>query len=194
MNAVPEIMEPTSFDGLEDRFGRPFVSALRNTLESGVEETDAVQVWGRAMAKDQFSKVVTRALDGKCQIVRTRSKDPVLVMSLQHLATFVGQAATLRRFASMIIQEPEGEFGRRFGAQFIVALRRMMDVDDEEPVEFKPWGIAEAKGHFREMLDRAIQGECQLVRRRSSEPVRYWRLSHSWPLLYNKRPRSDLQI
>ena len=71
----------------------------------------------------------------------------------------------------MIVQEPEGELGARFGMSFTQALRHTMHVKARETATFKPWGVAEAKGHFRELLDRVVEGESQLVRRRQDEPV-----------------------
>ena len=99
-------MKPTALSPLEDQLGASFVGALRKTIGWEEEEARTVQVWGSAKAKDHFSEVVTLALEGERQIVRRRSHEPVLVMSMGHLAAFVAKAAPLRRFADMIVKEP----------------------------------------------------------------------------------------
>lgn len=165
-------MEPIALSPLEDQLGTSYVGALRKTIGWEEEEVRTVQVWGSAKAKDHFSEVVTLALEGeRRQIVRRRSDEPVLVMSMGHLASFVAKAAPLRRFALMIVKEPESDLGTRYGVPFTNALRHTMEVEVKETAAFRPWGVAKAKGHFREMLDRVLEGESQLVRRRRDEPV-----------------------
>ena len=71
-----------------------------------------------------------------------------------------------------------GELGMQFGTPFVYALRHTMQLPMEATGGFAPLGVAEAKGHFSQMLDRVLNGECQLVRRRSEDPVLMTSIAH----------------
>lgn len=153
-----------------DRFGDPFASALRDTIGLDAQSNNGVEAWGVAQAKDHFSQVLNLVRAGKCQILCRRQQEPVLMMSMVHLSTFVEQAAPLRRFADMIAREPEGEWGTVFGAPFTNALRHATHASDDV-LTANAWGVAEAREHLKEVLDQVVSGQSQLVQRRREEPV-----------------------
>ena len=90
---------------LEARFGAPFATALRQRLHLD-DASDTIEAWNVGQAKDHFSQVLDRVRDGECQLVRRRSEDPVLIMSIAQLANFVQLAAPKRRFADVIAHDP----------------------------------------------------------------------------------------
>ena len=98
MNSIP-------LDQLEVRFGVTFAAALRENLQLG-EASDTVEPWSAGQAKDHLSQILDRVRDGECQLVRRRSEEPVLMMSLAQLATFVKLAVPKRRFADVIAHDP----------------------------------------------------------------------------------------
>ena len=98
MTAIP-------LDQLETGFGTTFATALRRRLHLD-DTAETVEAWNASQAKDHFSQVLDRVRDGECQLVRRRSEDPVLMMSIPQLASFVQLAAPKRRFAEVIAQDP----------------------------------------------------------------------------------------
>ena len=91
---------------LQARFGTTFADALRRRLRLDAG-SDAVQAWNVSQAKDHFSQVLDRVRDGECQLVRRRSDDPVLMISIAQLANFVELATPRRRlFADVIAHDP----------------------------------------------------------------------------------------
>ena len=99
-------MKPIPLHQLEARFGATFASALRHTMRRHLDAADTIEAWNVAQAKDHFSEVLDRVRDGECQLVRRRSEEPVLMMSIAQLATFVELAAPKRRFADLIAHDP----------------------------------------------------------------------------------------
>ena len=91
---------------LATRFGWPFAEALRQTLrlaDSGTEELAALQA---GEARNHFSEVLDRVHNGTGQLVRRRAEDPVMMLTMEQLATFVELAAPKRRFAEAIAHDP----------------------------------------------------------------------------------------
>ena len=70
------------------------------------EDANTVEAWGVEQAKDHLSEILDRVRDGECQLVRRRSEDPVVIMSVTQLATFVQLATPKRRFADLIAPDP----------------------------------------------------------------------------------------
>lgn len=99
MKAIPS-------DQIEKRFGAAFAAAFRRTLRLRQDNAGAIEAWGVGQAKDHFSQMLNRVRDGECQLVRRRSEDPVLVMSMAQLADFVELASPRRRFADLIALDP----------------------------------------------------------------------------------------
>ena len=98
------VVKPIPLDQLEARFGTRFATALRQRLH--LDASDTVEAWNVGQAKDHFSEVLDRVRDGECQLVRRRSEEPVLMMSITQLAKFVELAAPKRRFADIIGHGP----------------------------------------------------------------------------------------
>ena len=98
-------MKAIPLDQLEARFGLAFTTALRQRLHLD-GTSDAIEAWNVGQAKDHFSQVLDRVRDGECQLVRRRSEEPVLMMSITQLANFVQLAAPKRRFAEVIAHDP----------------------------------------------------------------------------------------
>ena len=98
------VVKSIPLDQLEARFGTTFATALRQRLH--VDTSDRVEAWNVGQAKDHFSQVLDRVRDGECQLVRRRSEEPVLMMSIAQLATFVQLAAPTHRFADIIAHDP----------------------------------------------------------------------------------------
>lgn len=95
-------MKPIPLAQFETNFDAQFTSALfqRLHLDHGA---DTVEAWNVGQAKDHFSEVLNRVRDGEFQLVRRRSEDPVLMLSITQLATFVQQVAVPKRqFADVI--------------------------------------------------------------------------------------------
>ena len=168
-DTMKQALKPVPLQSL-DRFGGPFASALRDTIGLEAEGTDTVHAWSVAQAKDHFSEVLDLVRTGKCQVLSRRRDEPLLMMSMGHLTTFVEQTPPLRRFADMIAHEPEGEWGTVFGAPFASALRHATHIA-EDVFTADAWGVADAKGHFKQILDLVVNGQSQLVRRRREPPV-----------------------
>ena len=99
-------MKDFALDQLEARFGPTFVRALRRMVRLHGDDADTVEAWGAEQARDHLSEMLDRVHDGECQLVRRRSEDPVLMMSITQLATFVELAAPKRRFADLIAPDP----------------------------------------------------------------------------------------
>ena len=97
-------MRPIPLAQLEARFGTTFATALRQRLH--LDASDRVEAWNVGQAKDHFSQVLDRVRDGECQLVWRRSEEPILMMSIAQLATFVELAAPKRRFADIIAHDP----------------------------------------------------------------------------------------
>ena len=98
-------MKAIPLDQLEARFGAAFAAALRRRLQLD-DASDTIEAWNVGQAKDHFSQVLDRVRDGECQLVRRRSEDPILMMSIAQLANFVQLAAPKRRFAEVIAHDP----------------------------------------------------------------------------------------
>lgn len=98
-------MKAIPLDQLEARFGPTFTTALRQRLHLD-GTSDTIEAWNVGQAKDHFSQVLDRVRDGECQLVRRRSEEPVLMMSITQLANFVQLAAPKRRFAEIIAHDP----------------------------------------------------------------------------------------
>lgn len=99
-------MKEIPLDHWEARFGPTFVRALRRMMRLHGEDADTVEVWGVKQAKDHLSEMFDRVRDGECQLVRRRSEDPVVIMSVTQLATFVELATSKRRLADLIAPDP----------------------------------------------------------------------------------------
>ena len=93
-------MNATALDQLETRYGTTFAVALRRLLLE--DSTTTVEAWHVDEAKEHFSRILDLVCDGKCQLVRRRSEDPVIVMSIAQLAHFVEVATPKRSFADLI--------------------------------------------------------------------------------------------
>lgn len=65
---------------------------------------------------------------------------------------------------------PLDQLEARFGITVTVALRRHLQLDDASDTA-EAWNVGQAKDHFSQILDRVRDGECQLVRRGSEDPV-----------------------
>ena len=96
---------------LEAQFGETFVRALRRTIRLRSEHQESVEPWAVGQAKDHFSEMLDRIRDGEGQLVRRRSEDPILMMSISQLAAFVEMAAPRRRFADAIAHDPDLPIG-----------------------------------------------------------------------------------
>ena len=70
------------------------------------EDANIVEAWGVEQAKDHLSEILDRVRDGECQLVRRRSEDSVVIMSVTQLAIFVELATPKRRFADLIAPDP----------------------------------------------------------------------------------------
>lgn len=105
-------MKDVVLSQLEARFGKPFVSALRRTVRSRDDDVEAIAAWQVGEAKDHFSEVLDRIRNGESQMVRRRSDEPVLMMSIAQLAAFVELAAPKRQFAESIRHDPDLPVGR----------------------------------------------------------------------------------
>ena len=138
--------------------------------------------WGGAQAKDHLSELMTRTLAGQCQVVRRRSDEPVLMMSVDHLGKFVGHVAPLERWAEWIAHEPEdaldvgvGMFVANAPTHAVVgrAVEAGAATSASSPAgrSMAPWGVVKAKVHFKELLDRVLDGESQFLRRPRQEVV-----------------------
>lgn len=90
----------------EARFGLTFVRALSRMMRLHGEDADTVEAWGVEQARDHLSEMLDRVRDGECQLVRRRSEDPVVIMSVTQLATFVELATPRRRLADFIAPDP----------------------------------------------------------------------------------------
>ena len=99
-------MKDIALDRWEARFGPTFVRALRRMMRLHDEDAITVEAWGTEQAKDHFSEMLDRVRDGECQLVCRRSEDPVLMMSVTQLATFVELATPKRRLADLIAPDP----------------------------------------------------------------------------------------
>ena len=66
---------------------------------------------------------------------------------------------------------PLNQIEVQFGTAFASALRRSMGLDGNATGTVEAWNVGQAKDHFSEVLRRVRNGECQLVCRRSEEPV-----------------------
>ncbi len=97
-------MKDVDLDQLDARFGTTFAVALRRLLSENT--TDTAEVWSVVEAKDHFSQILDRVRDGECQLVRRRSEDPVIMISVAQLAHFVEVASPKRRFADLIAIDP----------------------------------------------------------------------------------------
>lgn len=98
-------MKAIALDQLEASFGTTFAIALRRGLQLD-DSSDTAEAWNVGQAKDHFSKVLDRVRDGECQLVSRRSEDPVLMMSIAQLASFVEAATPKRLFADVIAIDP----------------------------------------------------------------------------------------
>ena len=87
---------------LERRFGQPFVEALRQTIRLTDSNTRELTPWQVGKAKNHFSEVLDRISNGEGQLVRRRTEDPVMMLTVEQLAAFVELAAPKRRFAEVI--------------------------------------------------------------------------------------------
>lgn len=105
-------MKDIALSQLEARFGKAFVDALRRVVGLTGEDAGAVEAWQVGEAKDHFSEMLDRIRAGESQLVRRRSEDPVLMMSVAQLAAFVDLAAPKRRFADLIACDPDLPVGR----------------------------------------------------------------------------------
>ena len=105
-------MKDITLGQLEARFGTSFVRALRRTMRLGTSQAEALDAWAVGQAKDHFSEMLDRVRDGECQLVRRRSEDPVLMISVAQLAAFVELATPKRRFADAITHDPGLPVGR----------------------------------------------------------------------------------
>ena len=168
---MKQALKPIAFDALEDHFGEPVADALRQAIGPEMDSEHSVLAWGGAQAKDHLSELMTRTLSGQCQVVRRRSDEPVLMMSIAHLGKFVGEVAPAERWADWIAQEPEDALDVGVG-MFVanVPVRGMIGGGAEAGAP-TPWGVAQAKGHFKELLDRVLDGESQFLRRPPQEVV-----------------------
>ena len=99
-------MKDIALDRWEARFGPTFVRALRRMRRLHGEDASTVEAWDVEQAKDHLSEIFDRVRDGECQLVRRRSEDPVVMMSVTQLATFVELAVPKRRFADLIAPDP----------------------------------------------------------------------------------------
>lgn len=99
-------MKTIPVEELGARYGSAFTTALRRTIGLPLESTSEIRVWGVGKAKDHFSEMLNRVRDGQCQVVRRRSEDPVVMMSVTQLADFIELAAPKRRFADLIAHDP----------------------------------------------------------------------------------------
>ena len=99
-------MNSIALSQLEMRFGRPFVEALRRTIRITDADTEELSAWQVGEAKDHFSEVLDRIRNGEGQLVRRRAEDPVMMMTMEQLATFVELASPKRRFAEVIAHDP----------------------------------------------------------------------------------------
>ena len=98
-------MKAVALDELEARFGAAFAIALRSRLQLD-GTSDTAEAWNVGQAKDHFSQMLDRVRDGECQVVRRRSEDPILMISIAQLASFVKVATPKRRFADVIMIDP----------------------------------------------------------------------------------------
>ena len=99
-------MKNIPVEELGGRYGSAFIAALRQTMGLPLESASEVRVWGVGKAKDHLSEMLNRVRDGQCQVVRRRSEDPVVMMSVTQLADFIELAAPKRRFADLIAHDP----------------------------------------------------------------------------------------
>ena len=158
-----------AIDALEDRFGEPVADALRKVIGPDADNEDGVLAWGGAQAKDHLSELMTRALAGECQVVRRRSDEPVLMMSMERLEKFVGQIAPQERWADWIANEPLDALD--VGVVIVANAPTRVVVGAAETGAAAAWGVAQAKGRFKELLDRVLEGESQFLRRPRQEVV-----------------------
>ena len=105
-------MKDITLDQLEARFGASFVRALGRTMRLDTGQAEALDAWAVGQAKDHFSEMLDRVRDGECQLVRRRSEDPALMISVAQFAAFVELAAPKRRFADAITHDPDLPVGR----------------------------------------------------------------------------------
>lgn len=133
------------------------------------DNEDGVLAWGGAQAKDHLSELMTRALAGECQVVRRRSDEPVLMMSMERLGKFVGQVAPQERWADWIAHEPLDALD--VGVVIVANAPARVVGGATETGAAAAWGVAQAKGHFKELLDRVLEGESQFLRRPRQEVV-----------------------
>lgn len=99
-------MKPIPLAQFESRFNPQFTTALFQCLQLD-DSSDTVEAWNVGQAKDHFSEVLDRVRDGEFQLVRRRSEDPILMISITQLATLVEQIATPKRqFADVIAHDP----------------------------------------------------------------------------------------
>ena len=99
-------MNPIPLHQIEAQFGPAFTSALRCSMGLDDNSAETVEAWNVGQAKDHFSEVLGRVRNGECQLVRRRSEEPVLMMSIAQLAEFVELASPKRRFADLIAPDP----------------------------------------------------------------------------------------
>ena len=97
-------MKDIALDHWEARFGPTFVRALRRTMRLHDEDADTVEAWGVEHARHHLNEMRDR--DGECLLVRRRSEDPVVIMSVKQLAAFVELATPRRRLADLIAPDP----------------------------------------------------------------------------------------
>ena len=97
-------MNPIPLSQLEARFGTTFATALRQHLH--LDTSNMVEAWNVSQAKNHLSQVLDHVRDGEPQLVRRRSEEPVLMMSVTQLATLVELATSKRRFADIIAHDP----------------------------------------------------------------------------------------
>ena len=166
---MKQVLKPIALDALEDRFGEPVADALRQVIGPDADSEDGVLAWGGAQAKDHLSELMTKALAGECQVVRRRSDEPVLMMSMERLGKFVGQIAPQERWADWIEHEPSDALD--VGVCIVAEAPTYTVVGAIGMGAAMAWGVAQAKGHFKELLDRVLDGESQFLRRRRQEVV-----------------------
>ena len=120
-------MKPIPLHQFEARFGATVAMALRQRLQLD-NGSDTVEAWNVGQAKDHFSQVLDRVRDGECQLVRRRSEDPVLIMSIAQLATFVQLATPKRQFADVIAHDPTLPIGNSLTVSEVATGRDEIEI------------------------------------------------------------------
>ena len=163
---MKQALKPVALGPLEERFEDSVADALRRTIGSDADRADTVLAWGGAQAKDHLSELITRTLAGECQVVRRRSDEAVLVMAADHLEQFVGYVVPRERWADWLHHEPPDDRDAGLRTFIAAAAKDIAIAGGGEPASPKPWGVAQAKGHFKEVIDRVLEGQSQLLKRR----------------------------